>query len=113
MDRKDILNNINEIITQEHGEILKEDNLLADCGIDSFGYAILFMELNEKYNCFGKDWKLGTSFEDGENIDYSVYKVKDLIDRIIGKQKSNKCIRKVRKYKNNAKKYKSKIKKCS
>lgn len=104
MDRKEILKYINKIIEEEHGKELKENNLLADCGIDSFGYAILFTELNEKYNCFGKNFQIGRKFEDGEDIDYSVYKVKNLIDRIIGKQKSNKCIRKIKKYKNRTKK---------
>ena len=45
MTRADILNVINEIIEEEHGEIVCESNTLADCGIDSFGYAILFVGL--------------------------------------------------------------------
>lgn len=45
MTRKEILDIINEIIEEEHGEIVCEDNVLADCGIDSFGYALLFVGL--------------------------------------------------------------------
>ena len=45
MTRTEILNVINEIIEEEHGEIVCESNTLADCGIDSFGYAILFVGL--------------------------------------------------------------------
>lgn len=45
MTRTEILNVINEIIEEEHGEIVCEDNVLADCGIDSFGYALLFVGL--------------------------------------------------------------------
>ena len=45
MTRADILNVINEIIEEEHGVAVSESNTLADCGIDSFGYAILFVGL--------------------------------------------------------------------
>lgn len=41
----DILNHINKIIKQEHGTRVELDNLLIDSEIDSFGYAILFLEL--------------------------------------------------------------------
>ena len=45
MTRTEILNVINEIIEEEHGEVVCESNTLSDCGIDSFGYAILFVGL--------------------------------------------------------------------
>lgn len=45
MTRKETLNVINEIIEEEHGVCVGEDSILSDCGIDSFGYAILFVGL--------------------------------------------------------------------
>lgn len=83
MDRVEILKEINKILVEENAKPIKEDDLLISSELDSFGYAILFTELNEKYNCFGKNFQIGRKFEDGEDIDYAVYKAKDLIDRII------------------------------
>lgn len=45
MTRADILNVINDIIEEEHGIAVSEDNILSDCIIDSFGYALLFVGL--------------------------------------------------------------------
>lgn len=83
MDRVELLKEINKILVEENAKPIKEDDLLISSELDSFGYAILFTELNEKYNCFGKNFQIGRKFEDGEDIDYAVYKAKDLIDRII------------------------------
>ncbi len=83
MDRVELLKEINKILVEENAKPIKEDDLLISSELDSFGYAILFTELNEKYNCFGKNFQIGRKFKDGEDIDYAVYKAKDLIDRII------------------------------
>ena len=48
MTRKEILATINEIIEEEHGTAVTEDSNLLDCGIDSFGYAMLFVGLEAK-----------------------------------------------------------------
>lgn len=45
MTRTEILSIINEIIEEEHGIAVNEDNILSDCIIDSFGYAVLFVGL--------------------------------------------------------------------
>lgn len=45
MTRKEILEIINNIIVEEHGVPLSEENLLTECGIDSFGYAMLWLGL--------------------------------------------------------------------
>lgn len=61
MTRADILNVINEIIEEEHGVAVSEDNILSDCIIDSFGYAVLFVGLEGQIEeqtgiiVFGKD----------------------------------------------------------
>lgn len=71
----DILSHINKIIKQEHGTIVELDNLLIDSEIDSFGYAILFLELEDKYN-------IKFPPEYAKDIDYKKLKVSDLIEHI-------------------------------
>ena len=46
MNRQEILNIMNEIIEEEHGVPVEELNMLSDCAIDSFGYAVLFVGLD-------------------------------------------------------------------
>ena len=48
MTRKEILVAINEIIEEEHGSVVTEDSRLIECGLDSFGYAMLFVGLEAK-----------------------------------------------------------------
>lgn len=61
MTRTEILDVINEIIEEEHGIVVDEENILSDCAIDSFGYAVLFVglegQIEEKtgIKVFGKD----------------------------------------------------------
>ena len=71
----DILSHINKIIKHEHGTRVELDNLLIDSGIDSFGYAILFLELEDKYN-------IKFTPEYTKDIDYKKLKVSDLIEHI-------------------------------
>ena len=74
MMRNDNLEFINKILVVENAKAIKEENLLVDSGLDSFGYAILFLELDDKFSCFDKDYL--------NNIDYKTYTMKDLLDRI-------------------------------
>ena len=92
--RNEILKTINEIIKEDfpcnckYTEI-KEDDLLTDSNMDSFGYAMFWLQIAEKYPIL-KDIE---SLDDKEKseainnyvniIDYKTYKVKDLIDRIV------------------------------
>jgi len=86
--RKEILEFINQLITEEHGLSLKEDNLLEDSNLDSFGYFIFWTSLVEEYKIFKDDLQ---SLEENNkrfikftsSIDYKTYKVKDLISRIV------------------------------
>lgn len=72
--REEILEFINETIENEHGERLTEENLLLDSGIDSFGIAMVFLELDGKYNAFPK-----TKFN---SLKFESLKVKDIIDMV-------------------------------
>lgn len=78
MNRQDILEFINEIILEEHGNVVTEDQLLIECNIDSFGYAILWISINQKYDIEevkGVDSK----------INYNTLLVSDVINYVITK----------------------------
>ena len=78
MNRQDILEFINEIILEEHGNVVTEDQLLIECNIDSFGYAILWISINQKYDI---EEVKGTD----SKIDYNTLLVSDVIDYITTK----------------------------
>lgn len=77
MNRQDILEFINNVIKEEHGKEVTEEQLLTDCGIDSFGYAILWTSVESEYDC-----KL--SKEVMSTVDYAKFTVKDMIDMVVG-----------------------------
>lgn len=81
MNKQDILEFINKTIEEEHGTVVTEEQLLTDCGIDSFGYAILWTSLEAKYDC-----KLSKDVMSA--VDYSTFTVADMIDMVVG----SKCI---------------------
>ena len=85
MNRQDILEFINNVIEEEHGNSVKEDQLLIECGIDSFGYAILWTSVEAKYGC-----DLSKSVM--ANVDYSTFTVNNMIDMIIEVQDVHKIV---------------------
>lgn len=50
--REEVLEFINDVIVDNHGEISDEDTTIMDTGIDSFAVAVLYLELDEEYGCF-------------------------------------------------------------
>ncbi len=76
MNRLELKDFINKILVTENAKAIEESNLLIDSGLDSFGYAVLFitLEADLNLNCFEKEYL--------NSIEYSNYKLKDLIDRI-------------------------------
>ena len=83
MNRKEILDIINEIIEEEHGVLVEEANMISDCAIDSFGYAILFVSLDGQI-----EQKTGTKVLDNEvlkTINPNNVRVYELIDMIEAK----------------------------
>lgn len=75
-DREELLNEINKILVEENAKAIKEDDLLISSELDSFGYAILFITISDRYNdCCMNEYV--------NSIDFKTYKAKDLIDRII------------------------------
>ena len=79
--RKEILEFINKIIEEEHGNPLTEDSLLTDSEIDSFGYAVFWLELNSNY-------KIEEIKGLDEGIDYTILKVGKVVDYVISKDKT-------------------------
>lgn len=55
-NRNDVLAFINEVIVSNHGDMTSESTIVRDSGIDSFGFAVLFLELDDKYGCFSADF---------------------------------------------------------
>lgn len=76
MTRIEYFDFINKVLVTENAKAIKEDELLKDSNLDSFGYAILFITLQEdlNLNCFEKEYL--------NSIDYETFKMKDLLDRI-------------------------------
>lgn len=79
-EREDFLEVINLIIVEEYGEEMTEENLLIDCKIDSYGYAMLWLGLAHSLK---KEDLLSPSKKYIDSIDYKTFKVSDLIDEII------------------------------
>lgn len=75
MTREDILDTINELIEEEHGNAVGPEDTVISSGIDSFGITMVFVELNNKYNVYGKD-----EFKD---IDFENITAGDIIDRVL------------------------------
>lgn len=64
---------VNKVIKREHGKEIDYDDLLTASEIDSFGYAVLWMELEDKYKCF----KIAE-----REIDYKTYKLRDVVEAV-------------------------------
>jgi acyl carrier protein len=83
MTRIEILNIINEIIEEEHGNKLEEDQLLTECGIDSFGYAMLWLGLVAKVQ--ERTGITVLSKDELKQISYDGLTVKNVIDMVESK----------------------------
>lgn len=79
MSREDILQFINEIIEQEHGNIVSEESSLLDAELDSFGTLMLFAELDNKFSgAFPKN-----TFKVMDMYDLEISAIIDIIERRI------------------------------
>lgn len=75
-EREHILTNLNETIETEHGKHVTEENVLTDSELDSFGYALFWIAIEEQYGvCFSK--------EEVSGFNYHRILVRDIIDRIV------------------------------
>lgn len=78
--REKILETINKIIREEKGNRVTEDSTFLDACLDSFGYAVFFMELDSKYRYFDI---CGYGDDVFSIIPYSTLTIKEIIDQCI------------------------------
>lgn len=53
---QDILDFLNSKIREEHGNRVNMESKWMDAGVDSFGTTMVFLDMDEKYGCFSKEW---------------------------------------------------------
>lgn len=99
MNREDVLDYINKVIEEDYDdtyypyEPLSEENLLTDSLMDSFSYAMFWLNVQESYNLrIKRKYKSMEEYPDEQynkdminwisKLDYKTYKVKHLINRI-------------------------------
>jgi acyl carrier protein len=51
-----ILEFLNSKIREEHGNRITIDSMWTEADIDSFGTTMVFLDMEEKYGCFPKEW---------------------------------------------------------
>ena len=71
----EILITINELVEAEHGAMVNLDSKLVDADLDSFGYTVFFIDLDEKYGCYSK--------EDAMNVNYNTITIRDIVNRVV------------------------------
>lgn len=77
--KESILNDLNEIIESENGKKLNLLDALSKSELDSFGYCLFWVSIEEKYGkCFPHD-EIST-------LDYNTLTMQSIIDRIIDVQ---------------------------
>lgn len=82
MNREDILGIINEIVVEEHGKEVTEQQYLHECNIDSFGYAMLFVGIESQVlNSSGKKVFTDKVFGDIKPSEISVKELIDIIEK--------------------------------
>ena len=52
----EILDFLNKKIREEHGNRISMDSKWMDAEVDSFGTTMVFLDMEEKYGCFPKEW---------------------------------------------------------
>ena len=52
----EILDFLNKKIREEHGNRVSIDSMWVDAEVDSFGTTMVFLEMEDKYGCFPKEW---------------------------------------------------------
>lgn len=70
----DILGNINEYITNENGLPVTIDSMLHECELDSFGYTVFFIDLDDEYDCYSSEYV--------KTLNIAELRVKDMVERI-------------------------------
>lgn len=53
---EDALDFLNKKIREEHGNRVSMESKWMDAEVDSFGTTMVFLDMDEKYGCFPKEW---------------------------------------------------------
>jgi acyl carrier protein len=54
--REQVLEFLNSKIREEHGNRITIESMWTDANVDSFGTTMVFLDMEEKYDCFPKEW---------------------------------------------------------
>ena len=88
MTRKEYFDIINELIASEYGKPLRtEEDKLINAELDSFGYTILFVTLDNEYNYF---YDIKDKQNIFETINFKEITIKEIIDKLIETEKIGK-----------------------
>ena len=75
--RAQILARINEIVREEHGTRVSETSKILDTELDSFGFTMLFITLDQEYKYFEK---AGYDGDVSGKIPYATLTISEMID---------------------------------
>lgn len=79
MTREGLLAEINEIIVNEYGTPIEEEDTIVSSEIDSFAMTMLVVEISDKYGIYSK--------QEFEELDFVSLTAKDMIDRVLNENK--------------------------
>lgn len=65
---------VNAILKREEAKELQAHELLQESELDSFGYILLFFELDGRYKCFDTDYT--------QTLDFEQYTLEDVVQRV-------------------------------
>ena len=78
IDREQILEFMNELIINNQGQVSTEDTIVRESGIDSFGFALVFLELDDEYGCFDNEYTNQITDKQAATMT-----IKDIIDKVV------------------------------
>lgn len=74
MTEQKIIDELNKIIEIEDGNSINPEDLISSSEIDSFGFSMFIIEVNERYNIWTQ--------QEVEDMDYKNLTIQMVIDRI-------------------------------
>jgi len=80
INTQDILNVINRVIREEKGSRVKLEDKLQSANLDSFGYTVLFLNLDDKYGIFND---IPEDVDPFSTIDWKTITVQEVINKCL------------------------------
>lgn len=74
---EEVLAFLNKKIREEHGNRVSMESKWIDAEVDSFGTTMVFLEMEEKYGCFPKEW-----FNDNMGK-WNELTVREIVERVV------------------------------